>query len=133
MRLTKVEYLLDGPNAGINITFTQGGVKGVHWLPIPEGWAEMTRAEKKAHVVAEVESYLSNRVLIDPAQIVLPDTVGAETAKDEFEGMPGWADWNAAQAEAWIDANVTDLASAKNVLSKMARAVIYLRDIVIER
>jgi len=44
--------------------------------------------------------------------------------------MPDWASWTATEASDWIETNVTDLASAKLVLQKMAMAIIYLRDVL---
>ncbi|MCP4540599.1 MAG: hypothetical protein GY832_25970 [Chloroflexi bacterium] len=54
----------------------------------------------------------------------LPD----EAARDEFTALPGWADWTGDDAAQWIEANVTDLASAKTALVGLARAVVLLRD-----
>lgn len=54
----------------------------------------------------------------------LPD----EAAEDGFANLPGWAAWTADEAEAWIESNVMDLASAKVALTAMARAICYLRD-----
>ena len=53
----------------------------------------------------------------------------ATTSLDEFATMPNWATWTAQEASDYIDTNVTDLASAKVVLQKMAMAIIYLRNI----
>jgi len=54
----------------------------------------------------------------------------AVTAKTDFSSMPDWATWTATEASDWIETNVTDLASAKLVLQKMAMAIIYLRDVL---
>lgn len=51
-----------------------------------------------------------------------------EEAQSGMRDLPGWADWTAAQAEGYIDAQVTDLASAKSALKAMAKAIVYLRD-----
>jgi len=48
----------------------------------------------------------------------------------EIENIPGWATWTGAEANAWIDTNVTDLASAKEVLKKFALMLCAIRDIV---
>ena len=45
--------------------------------------------------------------------------------------VPGWCDWTVEQAEAYIEKNVSDLASAKTVMKKMAEMMILLRDGVI--
>jgi hypothetical protein len=41
--------------------------------------------------------------------------------------LPGWATWTADQAADYIEANVVDLATAKEVLKKMAMMLVYLR------
>lgn len=47
---------------------------------------------------------------------------GAKLLKDAY---PGWAQtMTPAEAEAYVELNVTDLASAKNVLKEMAQVVI---------
>jgi hypothetical protein len=48
-----------------------------------------------------------------------------------MKDLPGWATWSAAEADAWIQANVTDLASAKVALRAMARMLVHLRDAVL--
>ena len=55
--------------------------------------------------------------------------LASATAMDDFSSMPDWATWTAQEASDYIETNVTDLASAKVVLQKLAMAVIYLRDI----
>ena len=55
------------------------------------------------------------------------DQVSA-AAKTAIASMPGWASWSAAEATAYIDKNVTTLATAKTVMKAMAQAIIYLRD-----
>jgi hypothetical protein len=49
-------------------------------------------------------------------------------AKAEIEDLPGWAAWSCAQATTWIDTNVTDLASAKLAMKKMACMLVALRN-----
>lgn len=51
-------------------------------------------------------------------------------AKDEIEDLPGWVSWDCATATSWIDANVTDLTSAKNAMMKMACMIIALRNAI---
>jgi len=58
-------------------------------------------------------------------QIVTDPSDSAET---DIENIPGWASWTEAQAVAWIEANVTDLASAKAALTAMARLLVALRN-----
>ena len=55
------------------------------------------------------------------------DQVSA-AAKTAIASMPGWASWSAAEATAYIDKNVTTLATAKTVMKAMAQAIIYFRD-----
>jgi hypothetical protein len=51
-----------------------------------------------------------------------------EEAGDHAADIPGWATWTEAEATAWIDANVIDLASAKAALTAMARLIVALRN-----
>ena len=51
-----------------------------------------------------------------------------EEARIGMSELPGWATWTAQQAVDHIEANVTDLVSAKGVLKAMAKAIVYLRD-----
>lgn len=55
-------------------------------------------------------------------------TTPGDTAKDDVQHIPGWSTWTAAQAEAWINTNVTDLASARVALVAMAKMIVYLRN-----
>lgn len=57
----------------------------------------------------------------------------AQTAKQSFRNMPQWATLTAQEAEDYIINDVTDLASAKIVLRKMAIMIIHLRDIAVRR
>ena len=52
----------------------------------------------------------------------------SEQARTNVANIPGWATYTEAQALAWIDTNVTDLASAKRALRAMARMLVALRD-----
>jgi hypothetical protein len=54
-----------------------------------------------------------------------------DLGRGAIKGLPGWATWDAGQAEDWIQINVTDLASAKTALKAMAKMLIYLRDAVL--
>jgi len=49
-------------------------------------------------------------------------------AANEIRNIPGWARWTAAEADAWLEANVLSLESAKTVMKTMARMICYLRD-----
>jgi hypothetical protein len=50
-----------------------------------------------------------------------------------MKSLPGWATWTAVEAEAWIETNVTSLATAKTALGAMAKALIYLRDMAVDK
>lgn len=52
----------------------------------------------------------------------------AATAPARAAAIPGWATWDEAQAVAYIENNVKDLARAKVVLIAMARILVALRD-----
>ena len=56
------------------------------------------------------------------------DLINKLQAQKNIADLPHWCDWTAEQADAWINSNVTNVASAKNVLRKMAQMLIYLRD-----
>ena len=95
---------------------------------------------------------------------LLADEQAAQTAKIAFRGLPNWATWTGAQVaayvhfdvlggwdkaalDAYINTNVTNIATAKTALiqlgeelidlraicERMAEAVIYLRDVAIRR
>ena len=66
----------------------------------------------------------------DPAELTALQAAEAiaTTAPDRARNVPGWAAWGEQQAIDYIDANVTDLASAKTVLVGMARLLVALRD-----
>tara|TARA_Y100000310_G_scaffold211561_1_gene212299 strand:- start:9064 stop:9267 length:204 start_codon:yes stop_codon:yes gene_type:complete len=49
-------------------------------------------------------------------------------AKDWGTNLPAWATMTADEAAQHIEDNVTNLASAKVVLKKIARGFVYLRD-----
>ena len=52
----------------------------------------------------------------------------AATSGDQAAVIPGWATWNEQTAIDYITNNVTDLASAKVVLTAMARMIVALRN-----
>jgi hypothetical protein len=104
-----------------------------------------------------------------PAVIALPrqawlDEEAAAAAKVAFRGLPDWATWTAVQAsayvhsnvlggwdkaqlDAYVDANVTTIATARTALKqlgeelidlraiceRLAEAVVYLRDVAVRR
>jgi len=51
-----------------------------------------------------------------------------EKAIQNLKATEGWKDWSIEFATNYIDKNVTDLQSAKNVLKEMAKMIIILRD-----
>jgi len=72
------------------------------------------------------------------------DEVAAEQAKIDFRNLPGWSTWTPDEAaaavreavlngmdvatlDAWVDANVTNLAEAKDALKLIGEQVIALR------
>lgn len=62
---------------------------------------------------------------------LMPEQAARKTAEDAPErarAIPGWAVWNEAETVAWIEDNVRDLESAKQVLVAMARLLVALRD-----
>ena len=61
------------------------------------------------------------------------DEVIAKTAKQNFRNMPQWATMTPQEADQYIANNVTDLASAKIVLRKMAIMLMHLRDVAIRK
>lgn len=56
------------------------------------------------------------------------DLINKFVAEKNIAQIPGWAMWDADQAKQYIENNVTDLESAKQVLKKMAQIIIFLRD-----
>jgi len=60
-----------------------------------------------------------------------PEQAARKTADDapaRAAAIPGWATWDEAETVAWIEDNVRDLESAKQVLIDMARLLVALRD-----
>lgn len=53
--------------------------------------------------------------------------LGREAIKD----LPGWATWTDEEAEAWVESNVTNLATAKTAIKALARMAVFLRDSVL--
>ena len=81
--------------------------------------------QKRITIEAHREGTLGLEWILDDVTIEqLPD----ERAADDFTALPGWATWTGEQAATWIEENVTDLASAKTVMTAMARAIVALRD-----
>lgn len=55
----------------------------------------------------------------------------ANTGWDRLEGLPGWATWDTQQAVDYINAEVTDLATAKQVMVAQAKMLIAIRDFLL--
>jgi hypothetical protein len=62
---------------------------------------------------------------LQTALLAFPDEKWMDADKTDYQSSP-FKGLTPTQAEAWIDANVTDLASAKVALKKVARAILYL-------
>lgn len=126
MRLLRVERATPGL---YTIRFTQQGVQGEVTIPrwnVPsEGWEAWARAQ--------VTAYLKKQNPQSQHEVVWPNEALPENAVTDYSGLSGWATWAAADAAQWIESNITDLSSAKAALKDMAKALCYLRDIVIER
>lgn len=93
--------------------------------PPPTDWRQWAEALLADH--------LTNNTYSEPYIVLWPDRTKVSASKDFFDQLPGWASWTGAEAAAWIDANVSNLDSARSALAKMAQAIVYLRDIVVER
>lgn len=135
MRLKKISGTID-PETDLtywNAEAVHEGVRFTVALDVPAEWEAMTRGEKIAWTQQRVADHLQTHTYYLSSELIFPDVSAPEIASDDFESLPGWASWTGQEAADWIDANVTDLTSAKVALQAMARAIVYLRDIVIER
>jgi hypothetical protein len=102
-------------------------------LDLPDGFDEWSRAEKIVWGKAEVTQHLASNSYAPSGTVIYPDLSAGEDASAAIESTPGWAGWTAAEAEGWIEQNVSNLASAKTALKAMARLIVHLRDITVER
>lgn len=129
MRLNQISVVNNDGYEYVILRFRDFSLK----VELPSDWGAMSRADK----INWGKDYLANHLLGEsyrtPETIVYPDEDTREISKDDFENLPGWAAWTAAEASAWIDANVVDLASAKGALKAMAKAIVYLRNITVEQ
>lgn len=57
-----------------------------------------------------------------------PAQLGQDAGEAGIVALPGWATFTAAEAEAWITNNVTNLATAITALKAMAKMLVHLRD-----
>ena len=70
---------------------------------------------------------------LDTAQAVIDahdatdyEAIRQAQADTDAANIPGWASWTEAEATAWVDANVSNIASAKTALKAMARMIVAL-------
>lgn len=141
MRITKIiklpqipdTELFPGRPASLFITFVDSGVEAVLPLPMPADWDIWTRQQRVEWGRQQVADHLIRYNYAMPQEVIYPDLLAPESAKGDFEALPGWATWSAAEAVAYIEANVTTLATAKTVMERMAQAIVYLRDMSVER
>ncbi|NIV33097.1 MAG: hypothetical protein GWN58_27710 [Anaerolineae bacterium] len=131
MRLLRAEVVQDEGGKALALWLSVNGVVERIGLDLPLDWDTMDRPARIAWAKAQAQAHATGRIF--EGAPLFPDMAAADGAKDDFEGMSGWATWTPAEAAAWIDTHVTDLPTAKQVLTKLATAVIHLRDIVIER
>ena len=71
---------------------------------------------------------LIDRVYPDGTRVPLTDPEPTSTPAQRAGAIPNWATWDEADAVAYIETNVTDLASARTVLVALTRMVVALRD-----
>jgi hypothetical protein len=69
-----------------------------------------------------------DRVYPDGTRVPLSEPALTDTPSQRAAAIPNWATWSAAEAEDYINTNVTDLAGAKVVLAALAKLVVALRD-----
>jgi hypothetical protein len=87
---------------------------------------DLTAAER-AQLQTIVDTHDPDALTAD--QILAAATAAIEAAAPErVAAIPGWARWTEQQTVDYLTANVTDLASAKQVLIAMARMLIALRN-----
>jgi hypothetical protein len=133
--MVRIADVIDpAPGRALLVTVEQdNGVPHTFSLPVPVEWDAWDRAQKVAWVKAQAETLFAGMTFYDGATVVYPNRAARVLAKAGVRGLPGWATWTAAEADAWINTNVTDLASAKLALRRMAQMLCHLRDIVVER
>ena len=81
----------------------------------------------KKRTLAEIQAMPQYQAWLTAQQI----DAAQNQAKVDFSTIPAWMKtFTAAQAEAYIETNVTNLATAKAAIKQMARMLILLRDYV---
>lgn len=78
--------------------------------------------------VIEAHQVTVNDVLVWVVDSATPQDLGQDAGTAGIAALPGWADFTAAEAEAWITNNVINLATAITALKAMAKMLVYLRD-----
>jgi predicted RNase H-like HicB family nuclease len=81
-------------------------------------------AEARDEIQAVIDAHV-------PDPLYFPEDVERERRQQadvDIAAIPGWATWTAQEAQDWIDANVTSLASARTALKAMARMLVALRN-----
>ncbi len=68
-----------------------------------------------------VLTYQGAEVAVNPPGQAWIERLREEAAETTIANLPAWAKWTADQMEAYVESNVTDLASAIVVLKAMAR------------
>lgn len=127
-------YVYAEPGPQIGLRFRHSGMDWDETVDIPAGWDAMDRSAKLDWCQTKAEEIAAELDVPLPSAVeVFPDIAAQDSAKDGFDGLPGWASWTPAEAEAWVNANVTDLPSARTTMGRMAAAIMFLRDIVMAR
>lgn len=88
---------------------------------IDAAWNETT-------LIDGVLAYQGNPVTVHPPGQAWNERLRQEQSDSDAANIPGWATWTAQEAQDWIDANVTNLASARTALKAMARMLLALRN-----
>lgn len=115
------------------LKFEHQGIRTQLLLALPGNWYNLTRAQKLAWAKQQVADHLVGNVYLESHTVIYPDKTAQEQAATDFEAMPGWATWTAQEVAAWVDANVTNVATARTAIRALAQAIVYLRDRVIEK
>jgi hypothetical protein len=117
----------------LQVVVDDNGTQHEIGVPLPDGWDAWTRTEKVQWVRDWITDHAQTHTYVTGTDVIFPDVDVKEQALSEFENLPGFATWTAQEASDWIESNVVDLDTAKTALSRTARALVYLRDIVIQR
>ena len=118
-----------------------GNTSGLNHLDeaglISRGWYRYIPGEEPAHEDTQYTTFVSvvngttvirSYTIHDYTQEQLDAIAERKAVQDEISTNSPMANMTVAQAETYIDNNVTDLASAKAALKKIARMIIALRD-----